>query len=107
MGRWKVLTQFCASVLDTGIDNLTFETRYPITPATVIVRGQRSLYQDSDLTANELIDILGSGVPAGHAVEVIEEGSFEVKFDGESDDVDEGLTSDSIQTGGTLAGDLA
>jgi len=99
-------TQFCASILDTNVDNLSFETRYPITPATVIVRGQRSLYQQSDLTAEELIDILGSGVPAGHAVEVIEEGSFEVRVDGETDDPDKGLTSDTIETGGTLASDL-
>jgi len=45
-------------------------------------------------------------VPAGHSVNVEVSVTFELKSDGQTDDADNGLTSDVIQTGGTLTEDL-
>jgi len=99
-------SEFVASVLNTNIDNIDFLTNYGSRPATVSVSTQGNVYDAVNLTPTELKDLFGAGVPAGHTVRVLEGGTFRLKVDGESDDPDKGLTSDSVSSGGTLAADL-
>lgn len=106
-GTYDQFAQYVASVLNTDISNLSFRTDYEALPATVIVRANSSVFNSVNLTNQEVVDLLGRGVPAGHAVEVTESGTFLLKADGDTDTAENGLTSDSISTGGTLAGDIA
>ena len=99
-------TQYVASVLNTDLDNVDILTNYGNDPAVVSVAVQSEVYDAVDLTASEIQNILGDGVPAGHEVSTLEDGTFRLKADGDGDDPDKGLTSDSISTGGTLATDL-
>lgn len=99
---YNQFTEFSASVLDTDINNLTFSTD----PALVTISADSNVYSSINIAASELEDVLGSAVPAGHEVAIVEEGTFEVKKDGASDDASEGLTADGIQTGGTLSADI-
>lgn len=98
--------EFCASVLSTDVDNLNFRTPYGAEPATVNVGADPSIYDALNLSTSDIRDLLGSGVPAGHEVNVLEGGTFRLKQDGQVDDPEKGLTSDGISTGGTLAADL-
>ena len=97
-------TEFVAAILATDIDNFTLILQQ-FRPE-VIISAQSEIWEQNNLTAETVVDILESGVPAGHAVNVQEQGTFRLKVDGEVDDPDKGLTSDSIETGGTLASDL-
>lgn len=97
-------SEFVAAVLTTDIDNFTV-IREQFRPE-VTVSAQGEVWEQNDLTVQTLIELLERGVPAGHAVNVQEQGTFRLKVDGEVDDPDRGLTSDSIETGGTLAADL-
>lgn len=99
-------TEFCATVIDTDIDNLNFTTPYDNNPATVVVGADSDVYDNATLTPTEVQTLLESGVPAGHAVSIVEGGTFRLKSDGDTDDPDKGLTSDSISSGGTLSEDL-
>jgi hypothetical protein len=98
--------QFCSSVLNTSEDNIEFITNYDGSPATVTVAANGQLYENVALTPSEIADLFGGGVPAGHAVQTLERGTFRLKTDSGIDEADKGLTSDSIETGGTLAADL-
>lgn len=98
--------EFCANTLDTNIANLNFNTPYESEPATVTVGANSSVYDSVGLTAGEIVELFGKGVPAGHKVNVIEGGTFRLKEDGDTDDATKGLTSDSITAGGTLAADV-
>lgn len=100
-------TEFSAAVLNTDISNLDFTLEHDRTPATVLVGADASVYNNINLSNSDVVELLGGGVPAGHAVRVIERGTFEVKADGATDDADKGLTSDGITTGGTLGRDVA
>lgn len=97
--------QFSSRVLDTSIDNITFTTS-PAFPASVSVSTDESVYNNLNLSNEDVKELLGMGVPAGHEVRILESGTFKLKTDGETDDPDKGLTSDSISTGGTLAEDV-
>jgi hypothetical protein len=97
-------TEFVAAILATDIDNFTI-LREQFRPE-VTISAQGNVWESNDLTAQTLVELLEDGVPAGHAVNVQEQGTFRLKVDGEVDDPDQGLTSDSIETGGTLASDL-
>jgi len=97
-------TEFVAAILATDIDNFTLILQQFL--PEVIISAQSEIWEQNSLTAETVVDILESGVPAGHAVNVQEQGTFRLKVDGEVDDPDKGLTSDSISTGGTLASDL-
>lgn len=99
-------TEFCATVLSTDIENIDFSTNYDGNPATVTVSAPATVYDDLNLTPSDVDDLLGRGVPAGHEVNTLESGTFRLKSIGDADDPAEGLTSDSISTGGTLAEDL-
>lgn len=98
--------EFVGAVLGVDADNITFSTNYEIKPATVTVSADSELYNDIQLTAEEIREVFGGAVPAGHEVEALEKGTFRLKSDDDFDDPDKGLTSDSIETGGTLAADL-
>lgn len=99
-------TEFCASILNTQISNIEFSTNYAANAATVVVSANPSIYTSSSLNTQDVSDLLSNGVPAGHEVVIQEAGTFRLKSDGESDTASNGLTSDSIETGGTLAADL-
>lgn len=98
--------EFVSEVLGTNPDNVDLFTNYGGSPAIVDVSADTTVYNNAALTPTQLKDIFGSGVPAGHEVNVIEGGTFRLKSDGDTDDPDKGLTSDAITTGGTLAEDL-
>jgi len=97
-------TEFVSAILATDIDNFTLILQQ--SRPEVIISAQSEIWEQNSLTAETFVDILETGVPAGHAVTVQERGTFRLKVDGEVDDPDRGLTSDSIETGGTLASDL-
>lgn len=103
---WDDFAEFAASVLETDINKIDLQTDYEVQPATIRIISDSSVYEDTTLSNTDLVDVLGSGVPAGHEVLVEEIGTFRVKSDGTTDDPDKGLTSDSISTGGTLSSDL-
>jgi len=98
-------TEFCAEVLTTNIQNLNFNTPYVSEPATVVVGAEESIYSDLGFTNNEITNLLQKGSPAGHKVDVVVGGTFQVKSDGQTDDATKGLTSDNIETGGTVKSD--
>lgn len=96
-------SQFSSAILNTDIDNLTFIEDYP---GKVTVSAPTAVYDNTELTDTDVVQILSEAVPAGHTVTAVEGGTFRLKSDGAGDDADKGLTSDSISTGGTLATDL-
>ena len=98
-------TEFVAAVLESNIENFEFVTEYRSTP-TVQVYASPQVYDAVDLTTTEISPILGSGVPAGHEVQVLEGGTFRLKSDTQDFDPERGLTSDSYDNGGTLATEL-
>lgn len=98
--------EFTATILATAYDNLEFETNYSGNPATVVVRADASVFDNLQITNQEAVDLIGGGIPAGHEVLVEESGTFRLKVDGDTDEADKGLTSDGINTGGTLAQDV-
>jgi len=98
--------EFCSTVLNTDVSNLFFSTNYDGNPGTVTLSAEESVYQNVALTGPEIVDLLDGAVPAGHEVEAKERGTFRLKVDGEIDTAKNGLTSDSISTGGTLAADV-
>lgn len=104
--NYDEFVEFVASVLDTDIDNIEFLTSYGARPATVDVSAESEVYDSVNLTPTDLRELLGGGVPAGHEVRIIEGGTFRLKADGDTDQPEQGLTSDAISSGGTLAGDL-
>lgn len=103
---WDDFVEFAATVLSTNVQNIEFSTNYDGNPATVVVSADPAVYDSAALTAAELDDVLGGGVAAGHEVQVQEAGTFRLKSDGDTDTAANGLTSDSISTGGTLAADI-
>mgnify|MGYP006269109901 CR=1 FL=1 len=99
-------SQFSSVLLDTNITNIEFNFNFGASPATAIVATDPAVYDSVALTRTEVEEFLGEAVPAGHSVTVLERGTFRLKADGDIDDPDKGLTSDSITTGGTLAADV-
>lgn len=98
--------QFAAVMLDTDIDNIYFIFKFDVNPATVEVNVDPDIYESVALSKSEVDEFLGRAVPAGHAVNTTERGTFVLKTDGDADDPTKGLTSDSSSDGGTLAADL-
>lgn len=98
--------EFCGAVLGTNTDNIGISTNYEALPAVVTLRAQKEVFDDVQLTDEEAVDIIDGGIPAGHEVQIQTAGTFFVKADGDADTAENGLTSDSISTGGALAADL-
>jgi len=99
--------EFTASVLTTDFSNIDFITSYDSTPATITIQAEESIFNSVGFSSSDINELLNEGVPAGHNVNVEVAGTFRLKSDGQTDDADKGLTSDSIQTGGTLTKDIA
>lgn len=99
-------SQFASALLSTSITNIEFVSDLAANPATAAVSAPPEVYDNVELTRQEVAEFLGEAVPAGHDVNVLESGTFRLKADSDVDDPDKGLTSDSISTGGTLAADI-
>jgi hypothetical protein len=99
-------TEFCAEILETNIQNLNFNTPYVSNPATVVVGAEESIYTNLGFTNSEISNLLQKASPVGHNVDVVVGETFRLKSDGNTDDATKGLTSDSIEAGGTLTSDL-
>lgn len=101
--------EFGATVLETNAKNI--QLSYPndrvADPAQINFIADSSVYDNVDLTPQEVVSLLEDAVPAGHAVNVLERGTFLLKSDGDTDTAENGLTADNIDTGGTLTSDLA
>jgi len=99
--------EFAASVLGTDVENIEIDTPYSVNPARVRLFADPSIYENNFLTEDDIADIIGGGVPAGHEVDAREAGTFRLTDDATTtNDPNAGLTSDGIETGGTLAADL-
>jgi len=98
--------EFCAAVLDANPRDFEFLLSLSGDPATVDVGIGAETLEGIGFTESEIQEILDGGVPAGHEVQVFQNGTFRLKSLGDTDDPDKGLTSDSVSTGGTLAEDL-
>lgn len=72
----------------------------------VTVRLGQQIIEDSKFTASEIGDMLSDAVAAGHRVDIVEEGTFELSSDTYTPPADTGLTDDAGTTGGTIEGDL-
>lgn len=103
---FDAFVEFVATVLDTDVSNITFITGYEQRPANVTVSADQEVYNNISFTGEEIADLLGGGVPAGHEVSARIRGTFILKEDGDLNTPENGLTSDSINTGGTLAADI-
>ncbi len=97
-------TDFISAILETDSDNFRLIPQQ-FRPE-VVISAQSEIWQQRELTNETVIELLENAVPAGHSVSVQEEGTFALRTDGETNDPSKGLTSDSIETGGTLASDL-
>jgi hypothetical protein len=97
--------EYCATVLSTDVQNLSF-TFNEAEAATVTLSADGSIYSNVNLTNQDVQSIIEDGVPAGHEVNVIEEGTFRLIEDGDTNDPSKGLTSDSTSDGGTLSEDI-
>jgi hypothetical protein len=101
-------TEFCAETINTDISNLEFTTPYESNPATVEISAPSTIYDSANFSNEEIVSLFEKGVPAGHKVNVISvsDNVFQLKSDGDTDEADKGLTSDSIDTGGKLIADI-
>lgn len=103
---FDAFAEFCAAVLNTDIENLEFLLNLSGDPATVDIGIDTQVIENSALTATEIQELYGGGVPAGHEVQIFAGGTFRLKSDGELNTAENGLTSDTTDTGGTLAEDV-
>lgn len=107
-GTFNDLLHATASIVGTSIDNIEITADYVSDPGKAFVHVPSSAINQAELTATEIKNILNDAVPGGHRVSVIEEGSepFELINDTMTNDPAEGLTSDSITSGGGLVSDV-
>lgn len=96
--------QFLESILETSGGNIRID-RAPNRPGVAIVEVPRSALQMATLTADDISELATTVVPAGHRIEVIVSGTFEVESDDYDVPPERSLSSDDFQ-GGTLAGDI-
>jgi hypothetical protein len=96
-----------AGIVETDAERIELDTRYDTDPATVFVYIKTADLDDTLLTAQEVETLLGDAVFAGHRVRVRTQGTtvFRVTDDASTNDPDNGLTSDSVSTGGELVSD--
>jgi len=109
-GTMEEIMQFMATLLTANTDQIEYNTRFEATPATLFISADATLYEQSPLTTEEIEQIAGEVVSAGHQVVLEEQGTFRVTSDSlliEQENIAEkGLTADDIETGGTLSTDL-
>jgi len=99
--------RFTIEILDTDFSDAEFWYDFENYHATIFVSAYPETYDRSPFTRGEIADYLAEVVPAGHRVNIQEQGTFIVKDDNDQDDPDRGLTSDEIETGGGLASTLS
>ena len=97
-------------MLDADEDDVEVFTNYDSHPGAVFFAAQEELYEQSEIGIPDIQRFADRVVPAGHRVELETLGTFRVTDDQtileEGHDPDAGLTSDEIETGGTLAEDV-
>lgn len=96
---------FIGAILNTGADNIRIQTNYTVDAEQITVGLREADINASDFTEAEIRDIIDTLLPAAHTALVTLQGTFRLIADGDTNDPDRGLTSDSIQTGGTLSED--
>lgn len=107
-GTTDDVIEAAAAILDTDPTNIGLDTDYDANPGAVFVSVRNEDIDDTELSADDLADILGDTVLGGHRVEVSRQQAnpFTVRSDVQTNDPALGLTSDSISTGGTLTEDI-
>lgn len=97
-----------AAILETDITNVEATTDFSQELATAFIRVRFQDVDESELSPTELEQTLQDVVLAGHTVLVVEqpENVFRVRSDQQATSPENGLTSDSISTGGGLTSDL-
>lgn len=105
-GTFDEVAEFIIVLLNSSADNVIFDQRFDADPAVLYVSAQADIYDNTPLTRQEIIDLAGRVVSAGHEIKLEESGTFILKADGDPNDPNKGLTSDVISTGGTLAADI-
>jgi len=97
--------EFVASVFAVSPDNFTLD-RTPSVPV-ITVSANDEIWQQNDLSIAETQELFERAVPAGHTVQLQQAGgTFRLIDDAGINDPAAGLTSDSIDTGGTLTFDI-
>lgn len=111
-GTFDDLLQITATILDTSVNRVEIQKQWESNPTSGIATAElfvRATDVDNvELTTSDLTDIMKNTVPAGHDIEVTEQGAnpFTVRNDSQANDSSLGLTSDAISTGGGLVSDL-
>ena len=103
---FDAFSKFAAVLLETNIDNITFNSNFELNPATFDVGAELEVFNKASISRLETAEFLSEAVPAGHNVRAFEIGSFRLKSSGDSDDQDKGLTGDGTSTGGTLTREI-
>ena len=109
-GTTEELIEFMIAMLDADEEDIEIFTNYDAHPGAVFFAAQKELYDQSQIGIDDIQDFADRVVPAGHRVELETLGTFRVTDDDtlieQGHDPDAGLTSDEIETGGTLAEDV-
>lgn len=110
-GTFEDLLNTVTTILDTTDQRVTIERQWDSQPTAGIATAEIFIratdIENIELTTAEFTSILKDTVPAGHDVEVTEQGAnpFTVRNDSQANDSSLGLTSDAISTGGGLVSD--
>ena len=109
-GTMDEIAQFAAAMVGVSPDNISFETRFDAAPATLFISAQGKVWDNSVLSREEIEEFAEQVVSAGHRVILEEAGTFLLTSDEllieQGNLLEHGLTSDTIETGGTLAADI-
>lgn len=109
-GTMDEIAQFTAAMVGVSPDNISLETRFDAAPATLFISAQAEVWDNSVLSREEIEQFAGEVVSAGHRVILEESGTFLLTSDEllieQGNLAEHGLTSDTIETGGTLAADI-
>jgi len=97
--------EFIAAV--SGVSPQKFTLQKERGSPVIIIRALEETWEQNQLSLEETQALFEKAVPAGHGV-ILQQGAgtFTVKNDLEVNDPDAGLTSDDIETGGTLTEDI-
>lgn len=104
-GTFDDIVNGLATVLETDIESVELQLQAPGVARAFIDSNDLS---NANITGTDLANAADDMVLAGHRIGVVEsqDNPFTLKQDGDTDDADLGLTSDSISTGGALISDL-
>lgn len=107
-GTFDDLLETTAVVVETTEDRIFIDEQFDTDPATAFIYVRSEDLDEANLTASDVTAILKDAVPGGHDVQVVKQGAnpFTVIDDTQANDPDQGLTSDSIATGGGLVSDV-